>query len=74
MRTFAYVAAYLHREQELGRLSPAVGPEHVARLVLGACFSQAFVESLVGEDASLGEDADFVRRTVIALLDGAAPR
>lgn len=73
MRTFAYVATYLRREQERGRVSPTVSPEHVTRLFLGACFSQAFVESLVGDEASLGNDDDFVHRTVAALLNGAAP-
>ncbi len=74
MRTFAYVAGYLRREQERGRLSAGVSPEHVARLFLGACFSQAFVEALVGDEASLGEDEDFVHRTVAALLTGAGAR
>jgi AcrR family transcriptional regulator len=74
MRALADIAAYLRREQELGRLSPRVSPPHVARMFLGACFSQAFVEALVGDEASLGADADFVALTVDTLLEGAAPR
>ena len=68
------MAAYLRHEQRLGRLAPAVSPEHVARMLLGACFSQAFVEALVGEEASLGADEDFAHRTVAAILEGAGPR
>ncbi len=71
--TFATVVAYLSREQERGRVSPNASPQHVTRLLLGACFAQAFVEAVVGDDAALGSDADFVAASVAALLPGLEP-
>jgi AcrR family transcriptional regulator len=73
LRVFEDVARYLRREQELGRVSSAVSVEHVTRLLLGACFGQAFVEALVGDDALLGGDREFVAATVSSLLAGLAP-
>ncbi|HEX2063067.1 MAG TPA: TetR/AcrR family transcriptional regulator [Acidimicrobiales bacterium] len=71
MRLFRAASAYLGRERELGRLSPGVSPDHVARLLLGACFTQAFLEQVMGKVAALGADRDFARKTVTALLEGA---
>jgi AcrR family transcriptional regulator len=73
-RVFNAMGAYLRAEQERGRLSSAVSPEHVARLLFGACFTQAFVEALVGEEARLGSDTEFAARTVSSLLAGIEPR
>ena len=73
MRLFRAASAYLRRERELGRLAPGASPDHVARLLLGACFSQAFLEQVMGEVAALGSDGDFVRKTVGAVLEGVRP-
>ena len=72
--TFATVEAYLRREQDLGRVSATASPPHVARLLLGTCFGQAFVEAIMGDEASLGTDAEFVAASVAALLPGLAPQ
>jgi AcrR family transcriptional regulator len=71
--TFATVESYLRREQELGRVAASVSPPHIARLLLGTCFAQAFVEAIMGDAASLGSDTEFVAASVAALLPGLAP-
>ena len=71
--TFQAVTAYLTREQELGRISTQASPPHVTRLLLGTCFGQAFVEAIVGDEAVLGSDREFVSRSVAALLPGLEP-
>jgi AcrR family transcriptional regulator len=73
LETIATLEAYLARELALGRVSAEASPPHVARLLLGACFSQAFVEAIMGDPASLGTDAEFAAATVAALLTGLAP-
>jgi len=72
-RIFRSVDTYLRREQRLGRISTGVSAEHVARLLLGACFVQAFVEELLGEEAFPNSNAQFVRKTVGTLIAGLAP-
>lgn len=71
LRVIRLVSTYLRREQKLGRVSDQASPEHATRLLLGACFSQALVEALVGEDARVGSDQQFARDIVRALMDGA---
>ena len=71
--TFATVEDYVAREQDLGRVAATASPPHVARLLLGACFVQAFVEAIMGDEASLGSDAEFVAASVDALLPGLEP-
>jgi hypothetical protein len=44
------VAAYLRKEQELGRLPADVTPVACAHLLLGACVSYAFTDLLMGGD------------------------
>jgi AcrR family transcriptional regulator len=73
LETFATVEAYLAREQDLGRVAAGASPPHVARLLLGSCFGQAFVEAIMGDAASLGTDAEFGATSVAALLPGLAP-
>lgn len=73
-RATRLVAAYLTNERRLGRIAERASPDHVARLLLGACFSQAMTEALVGETARLGTDQQFARDIVRTLMDGAEPR
>lgn len=73
-RATRLVAAYLTNERKLGRISERASPDHVARLLLGACFSQAMTETLVGEAARLGTDQQFARDVVRTLMEGAEPR
>jgi hypothetical protein len=66
--------AYIDAERRLGRISDRVSPEHLTRLLLGACFSQASLEALVGEGARLGSDEEFAKEIVRTLMAGAEPR
>ncbi|TMR07357.1 hypothetical protein ETD83_01010 [Actinomadura soli] len=45
------VAAYLQKEQELGRVAARVEPLGAARLLIGACLNCAFTVLLLGDDA-----------------------
>jgi hypothetical protein len=65
------VATYLGNERRLGRISDRVSPEHLTRILLGACFSQALLESFIGDDARVTSDEQFARDIVRALMDGA---
>jgi len=73
MRAVGAVSTYLRGEQRLGRISADASPEHVTRLLLGACFGQAFLEELVGEGAGLATDDRFARHTVRSLMEGLRP-
>jgi AcrR family transcriptional regulator len=68
------VASYLSNERRLGRISERTSPEHLTRLLLGVCFSQALLEALVGDDAKVGTDQQFARDIVRTLMDGAESR
>ncbi len=74
LRAIRMVATYLWNERRLGRIAERTSPEHLARALLGACFSQAFLEALVGEDATMGSDQQFARDIVRTLTDSAEPR
>lgn len=73
IRVFEDLTTYFAKEQAAGRVAGQVGPRYMARLVLGTCFSQAFVEALVGERATLGPDAEFVTEVVSLLMAGLEP-
>jgi AcrR family transcriptional regulator len=73
LRVLDSLVAYLRAEQGQGRVSPDVSPEHLARALLGSLFLQAFLEELLGADARLGADEDFVRGTITSLRVGAEP-
>ena len=73
MKFIGSVAAYLQGERRLGRVSDRATPEHVARLLLGACFSQASIEALLGEEARIGTDDQFARDLVRTLMEGLEP-
>jgi AcrR family transcriptional regulator len=73
MKFIGAVAAYLSGERRLGRISEKAPPEPAARLLLGACFSQASVEALLGEEARIGTDEQFARDVVRTLMEGLEP-
>lgn len=73
MKFIGSVAAYLSRERKMGRISERAATEHAARLLLGACFSQAAVEALLGDEARIGTDEHFARDTVRTLMEGLEP-
>lgn len=74
MPMFADLSRYLQAEQATGRISSQASPDHVTRMLLGTCFAQAFVEALVGDDALLSDDPDFVTAVVASLMAGLEPR
>jgi AcrR family transcriptional regulator len=74
LRAIRLVATYIGNERRLGRVSDRVSPEHFTRLLLGACFSQALIEALIGEGARVGTDQQFARDIVRTLMDGAEAR
>jgi AcrR family transcriptional regulator len=74
MRTIGVLGGYMSKEQGLGRISERVSAEHAARVLLGACFTQAFIMDLLGEEARLGTDEQFAKETVRSLLEGLQPK
>lgn len=74
MKALRSLSTYLRKEQRLGRISEKASPEHVTRTLLGACFSQAALEELVGDEASLGTDDHYAREIVRNLMEGLNPR
>jgi AcrR family transcriptional regulator len=71
LRSIKLVAAYVDSERRLGRVSDRVSPELFTRVLLGACFSQALIEALIGEEARIGTDEQFARGIVRTLMEGA---
>ena len=74
MRWMGSLATYIRREQRGGRIATRPSAEHLTRLLLGACLSQALLGRLVGEAADLGTDEQFAREIVRSLMEGIAPR
>lgn len=69
-KVLAALAAYVRSEQRLGRLSARAKPGAAARLLLGACFVEAYLSEVLGRPATEAEDARFVREMVRTLLVG----
>src|SRR6266508_1551776 len=74
MRALGSVSTYIRNEQRLGRISEKVSPEHATRTLLGACFSEALLEELVGAEAVLGSDEQYAREIVRSLMEGLKQR
>ena len=74
MKSISSLAEYIRREQRLGRCSDQVPPEYAARLLMGACFSQAYLEAMLGPEAIIGTDERFAKMIVRGLLEGLDPR
>jgi AcrR family transcriptional regulator len=73
MKFIGSVTAYLQGERRLGRVSDRAALAPAARLLLGACFSQASVEALIGDEARIGSDEQFAREVVRTLMEGLEP-
>jgi len=73
MKIIGAVAQFLRAEQKGGRISDRVSPDHLARLLLGACFYQAYLEFYLGEEASFGPDDRFAEQTVRAVIEELQP-
>lgn len=63
------LAAYLSVERDLGRVPGSADPRSLAKLLLGGCFHQAFLESWTGERRS----ADAIRELATELVDALLP-
>jgi AcrR family transcriptional regulator len=74
MKAIGAVSTYIRKEQRLGRISDRVSPDHVTRLLLGASFSQALLQELVGDDAWFGTDEHYAKEIVRSLMEGVNPR
>lgn len=74
VRTFGLLAQYIRNEQRLGRINEAASPDHVTRVLLGACWAQAFLVELLGEDAWLGSPDDFAKGVVRVVMDDLSPK
>jgi AcrR family transcriptional regulator len=73
LRQLEAVTRYLDGERRLGRLGSSVSPRHAARMLMAACFAQAFLLELMGADAAIGTDDRYAREIVRTLLEGIAP-
>jgi AcrR family transcriptional regulator len=73
LRAFNSVAAFFEGEQRAGRVAADASPQHAARVVLGACFVQAYLEFFVGDRAAITDDEEFARETVGVILEGLLP-
>ncbi len=74
LKSFISLTSYLEMEQRLGRVSNRPSAEHLARLLLGACFAQAYLEHILGDEARSGDDEHFARETVRSLMEGMTPK
>jgi AcrR family transcriptional regulator len=72
-RANAALTAYLHAEQQLGRISSLRRPEALAAMLLGACFQRAFLMTFVGEHVAEQSVEDFAAGIVDSLLFGDRP-
>jgi AcrR family transcriptional regulator len=63
---------YLEEERRLGRLAPSADPRAMARLLLGACFQQAFLADFAGEPLGAEQLADLARGLVATVLGATA--
>jgi AcrR family transcriptional regulator len=73
MRIIGSFGEFLRAEQKAGRISDRVSPDHLARMVLGTCFFQAYLEFFLGDDASFGPDDEFAEETVKSLIEELRP-
>jgi AcrR family transcriptional regulator len=74
MRMIGHVANYVRREQQLGRISTRISAEHFSRMLLGACFHQAFTELLLGDRVGLRTDEQFAKEIVRSAMEGINPQ
>jgi AcrR family transcriptional regulator len=74
MRLIGSVSAFFEGEQRAGRVSRSISPQHAARVLLGSCFIQAYLEFFVGDQALIRADEEFVRETVRIVMDGLQPK
>lgn len=64
------VAAYLRKEQTLGRVRADANPEVVAYLFLGACFQRAYWTQFLGEKDSHEAEGQFIHDLLKTITQG----
>jgi hypothetical protein len=62
------VAAYIHAEQENGRIDSELKPRIVADMLLGACFQRAFQQQFLGESESKSAQKKYAEDIVQTLF------
>lgn len=67
------LAAYLRREQELGRIGSNADPEAAAALLLGACQQRAVLALFLGEELLVDQERS-ARDLVTTLMRGLLPQ
>jgi AcrR family transcriptional regulator len=73
MKFIRRVSEYLRAEQRAGRVTDRVSAEHAAQLILGACFSRAFLLRFLGEGTIDEPNDRFAREIVKTALRGLEP-
>jgi len=68
------VADYVRAEQRLGRISDRLPAEHVARMVLGAAWYQAYLDVYLGTPSMPGADDQIAKGLAKVLIEGLTPR
>ena len=66
------VAAYIKREQELGRINKQADALGIATLLLGACFHRVFLGHMMGRDGGPTSQQQFVTTLAQTLMIGLA--
>ena len=74
LKAIRSLAAYLKREQRLGRVSLRVSPDHTARVILGACFAESFLVEFLGPERAGPSDEEFARAVVKSMKDALQPK
>ena len=72
LRQLDALTKYLDGERRLGRIAAETSPRHAARMLMAACFAQAFLLELMGDHAAIGTDDRYAREIVRTLLAGIA--
>jgi len=74
-RTTSVIAAYLHAEQQLGRVTPAAVPETVADLMIAVSFNTALRDHFFhGGSGGEAKARRQLREAVRALVVGLGPK
>jgi AcrR family transcriptional regulator len=67
---FDLIAAYISKEQQLGRIKRKVEPLLVSALLLGSCFHRAFIRQGMGKNVLPMSDREFAAGIISTLMLG----
>jgi AcrR family transcriptional regulator len=73
MKIIRSLSEYLRREQREGRVAERVSVPHAAEMVIGSCFSHAFLLRFLGEGTITEPNEHFVKELVKTALRGLEP-